>query len=189
MNEYNSTIFTTLLLFTLVISLFTVSADDSKTNAIDNLNNDTNSTNSTNNTKSNASVKAPIQPMSVTVTVTANPTSLNFGAVNADGLEHTFTGATTVRVQALGLSGDLYVRASGDFINSANASQKIPLTNFKYDCPGYAAKKPFTTNNELIHHYTYFLIYDTTYTMNYYLTIPTYTDPGVYSTTVIYTAT
>lgn len=100
MKEYDSAIFTTLLLFILVISLFTVSADDSKTNATGNLDKDTNSINSTNNTKFNASVEAPIQPMSVTVTVTANPTSLNFGAVNADGLEHAFTGATTVRVQA-----------------------------------------------------------------------------------------
>jgi hypothetical protein len=184
MNEHDGTILATLLLFMIVISLFAVSA----VNITNDSANITNSTDSTNQTI-DASVDAPVRPMSVWVSLTVTPTSVNLGSVDADGVERTFTGVTTARIRALGFSGNLFVRASDNFINSANSSQIIPLNNFQFDCPGYVTKRPFTTTNQLIHEYNYFLIYDVNYTMNYYLTVPRYTDPGVYSTTVIYTAT
>lgn len=185
MNGHDGTILATLLLFMIVISLFAVSA----VNITNDSANITNSTDSINQTISDASVDAPVRPMSIWVSLTVTPTSVNLGSVDADGVERTFTGVTTARVQAIGFSGNLYVRASDNFINSANSSQIIPLDNFQFDCPGYVTKRSFTTDNQRIHYYTYFLGYNENYTMNYYLTVPRYTDPGVYSTTVIYTAT
>lgn len=185
MKEYDGAVLGVLLLFMIVICLFAVSA----VNITNDSANETNNTDLINQTISDELVDAPVRPMSWAVSLTVEPTSVNLGNVNADGVERTFTGATTARVVAWGFSGNLFVRASGDFVNSNNSSQIIPLSNFQFDCPGYITKRPFITTNQRIHLYEYFWFYDNTYTMNYYLRVPQYTDPGVYSTTVIYTAT
>jgi hypothetical protein len=154
--------------------------------------NQTNSTNDTNvtNKTTNATVtnNAVIQPMSLYVSLTISPsTTVNFGTLTADGTEHTFTGATTAHVTSWLGNGGLYVRSSGNLISSTNS---IPLINLKYDCPGYASKTQFSTTDSLIDQYNSGLFgYDYTYTMNYYLTVPTGTYPGTYNTTIIYTAT
>jgi len=186
MNGNKNTVISLIFLSTLIVSIFTVSADDSIINQ----------TNYSNNSLSkdlgnSTELDAPIQPMSWGVTLTVNPTSYNLGTIAADGLERAFTGATTARVQAYGLfsSGDLYVRTSGNFVNVANASQTIPYSNFQFECPGYATKRAITTTNFSIHRYYMIWSIDNTYTMNYYFRVPPYTDPGVYSTTIIYTAT
>lgn len=192
MKHDKNSILVTILLFALVLSLFVVSADDSQ-NDIENDGSGNNTTlnNTTNKTGPEGLADAPIQPMSWSVSLTVNPTSYNMGTIPADGVERSFTGATTARVQATGLlsSGDLFIRASGNFINGANASQTIPLNNFQFESPNYATKRPLTTTDFSIHHYTMFWSWDNTYNINYYLTVPRYTDPGTYSTTVIYTAT
>lgn len=154
------------------------------------ISNQTNNTNSTKNTT--ITNNAIIQPMSISVSIDVNPSSINLGTLPADGVERTYNGATTARVQALGLSGYLYIRAVGDFTMGADTSRRIPLNNFQYSCPEVSADKTSVTTADpgsVIHRYTYFLGYDHTYYMNYYLTIPTGTDPGTYNTTIIYTAT
>jgi hypothetical protein len=149
-----------------------------------------NNTNDTNNTNEIVTDNAVIQPMSISVSLTVTPTTINLGNLAADGQEHIYTGATTARVEAIGLSGYLYVRATGDFTRGTDTSRTISLNNFKYDCPEVSVgKTQFMTTDQTIHRYTYFLGYDHTYDMNYYLTIPTGTDPGTYNTTIIYTAT
>ncbi|MEN4007147.1 MAG: hypothetical protein PQ964_07325 [Methanobacteriaceae archaeon] len=122
-----STILVTLLLFTVVISLFAVSAVNITTDSA-NITNNTDLINQTrsdapiqpmsntidliNQTGSNASINAPIQPMSLAVILTVTPTSLDLGTVDPDGVERTFTGATTVRVQALAFG-----RSSGNLMS------------------------------------------------------------------------
>ena len=182
------TMLATLLLFMIVIGLFAVSAVNI-TNDSANITNITND--SINQTISDAPVDAPVQPMAWVLILTVTPRSVNLGTVDADGVERIFTGATTARVRAFNpshSSGSLYVSASGDFINSANTSQIIPLNNFQFDCPGYVTKRPFTTTDQLVHHFTFSWWYDHPYIMNYYLRVPPYTYPGNYSTTIIYTA-
>jgi len=183
------TILATLLLFMIVIGLFAVSAANDSANITNDSANITND--SINQTISDASFNAPVQPMAWFLGLTVTPRSVNLGTVVPDGAERTFTDVTTVRVQAFdpfGGSGSLYVRASGDFINSANTSQRIPLNNFQLSSLGYVTKRPFTTTDQLIHHFSFRWWYDNTYIMNYYLRVPLYTYPGIYSTTIIYTA-
>lgn len=179
------------LFFISMITFSTIGAfaEDS---GISNQTNDTNNTNKTNQTRSNTSVDGSIQPMSVWVELTVNPIpSVNLGTLAADGVEHTYTNVTSVRVRSWLGNGELRVRATGDFININNASQTIPLNNFQYDCPGYVTKRSFTTTNYVIDQYNAGLlnIYDETYYMNYYLRVPPPTNSGTYNTTIIYTAT
>ncbi len=147
--------------------------------------NDTNITNTTNGTNTTVTSNAIVQPMTATG-LTVTPTSINLGVWPSDGIEHTYTSVTNVTVTAWGLTGNLTVRASGDFISGTN---RIPLNNFKYDCPGYInSKTSFTTVDSIIDDYTYLIYYHTTYTMDYYLTIPIGTTPGTYSTNITYAA-
>lgn len=152
--------------------------------------NQTNSTNSTNTTKT-ITKNAVVQPM-VATGITVTPTTINLGTLPADGKEYTFTSAANVTVTAWALlvdDGNVTVRASGNFVNSADTSKTIPLTNFKYGCQGYVDKTSFTTSDSLVANYDVILYSRITYHMDYYLTIPTGTDPGTYTTTIYYMAT
>lgn len=188
-------IFLVLFFISLItFSTLSVFAEDSDTS---NQTNDTNETNKTNEINKTVANDAVIQPMaSTSVSINITPQSVNLGTWPADGAEHTYSGITTVQVHATGwwgffnTSGDLTVRAKGDFTRGTDISKTISLSNFKYDCPNYVSKTPFTTTDSEIDQYaagwggnTYI------YTINYYLTIPTGTDPGTYNTTIIYTAT
>ncbi len=154
--------------------------------------NQTNVINSTNNNSSgNKTVtkNAIVQPMSIWVSVTETPSTINFGSLVADGVEHTYINATNVTVSAVGITADLYVSASDDFKSGSNS---IPLSNFKYtslDSSYTTTKKSFTTSNELVGTYAYLLVGSKTYHMNYFLTIPEGTEPGTYTTKITYTAT
>ena len=177
----------TLILTILIVSIFSVYADDSNSS-------DSTGNNTTNNTKANITNNAVIQPMSISPSVSINTTSVDLGNLDANGIEHTYSGITTVHVTAYALligSGDLYVRSTGDFTNGADTSKTIPLNNFQYSCPTVSSgKKSFTTTSTSIYHYTILgFTYDQDFIMNYYLTIPSGTDAGKYNTTIIYTVT
>ena len=175
-----------LILSVITISVISVSADD-----LNSSNSTDNSTNSTNVTK-NLTKNAGIQPMSLSTSISVTPKTADFGNLTADGTEHNITNAATVQVNATnfiwGGGGTLSVRASGDFINGTNS---IPLSNFKYECPGNVSKTSFTTDDSPIDQYAppFIGTIRNTYHINYYLTVPTNTYPGTYSTTIIYTAT
>lgn len=173
----------TLILTILIVSIFSVYADDSNSSNI------TGNSTSTNITKTNVTKNAAVQPMSIWVSVTETPSTINFGSLMADGVEHTYINATNVTVSAVGITASLYVSASGDFKSGSNS---IPLSNFKYTSPDSSStttKKSFTTSNELVGTYAYLLVGSKTYHMNYFLTIPEGTEPGTYTTKITYTAT
>ena len=189
MKELLKIFFALFFICLMTFSTINVFAEDSD---ISNQTNSTNSTNSTNTTKT-VTKNAVVQPMSTSVSVTVTPSSINLGTLMADGLENTYTGAAAVRVRAYSLfgSGTLTVRAAGDFTKGTDISKTIALSNFKYNCSGYVDKTPFTTTDTEIDTYFSWILgsYDNTYTMNYYITIPTGTDPGIYNTTIYYMAT
>ena len=181
MRELYNILYITLILTVLIVSIFSVYADDS--------NSSNNSTgNTTNPIKTNVTNNAVVQPMSWSISVDITPSTVNFGAFDADGSEHAYTG-TDVTVTAIGFSANLYVRSAGDLSSSTNT---IPLNNFKYSCSDadpVISKTAFTTTNTLVDSYSYLLINSKTYNMYYYLTIPPGTDSGNYNTTITYTAT
>lgn len=180
MKDYG-TITVTLILFMIVISLFAVSAEDSKVNLTD----DTNKTN-----ESNEALDAQIQPMSLFKGVEVNSTNIDLGNVNADGIERTYPSATTVYVWAWIGNGELRVRATGDFVNIANTSQTIPLNNLQFST-STVNKRPFSTSNFVIKSYssTFWDPYEEYIPITFYLRAPLGTDPGVYRTTIFYTVT
>ena len=181
MKERYNIIFAVFAVIFVIASIFSVYADSS------NSSNSTNNTNSTNVTK-NASKSIIVQPMSILSNVEADPATVNFGNLAADGTEYTFTRATTVSVSSLLGSGGLYVRASGDFTSGTN---RISLSNFKYGgqySGGTISKKAFTTDDEILKSYSGLFHSETVY-MDYYITVPEGTEPGTYTTTITYTAT
>ncbi|OEC87099.1 MULTISPECIES: hypothetical protein [Methanobacterium] len=181
MKESYNILFAVFSIIFIVASIFSVYADSS------NSSNSTNTTNTTNVTR-NLTGNAVVQPMSIWVSVSETPTTINFGSLNADGTEHTYTSATNVTVSAIGLSASLYTSVGGNFVSS---SDTIPVSNFKYSCSDASpaiSKTSFTTTPTLVDTFSYFLVNTKTYRMNYYLTVPVNTQPGTYSTTVIYTA-
>ncbi len=178
MKERYNIIFMAFIIVFITVNILSVYADSS------NSSNSTNGTNSTNVTKS-----AVVKPMSIgDVSIVVTPQNIDFGPLAADGSEHAYSGATNVTVNtSLIISGTFSVRATGNFISGSNT---IPLTNFKYTCPGSInVETPFTTSNQLIDDYSWNWEWNHKYIMNYYLTIPINTNPGTYSTTIIYTAT
>lgn len=139
----------------------------------------------------NASKGPTVQPLSLSVSVTAEPSTVNLGTVYPDGVERSYTNIVNVRVRYfLSLGDTLSVRASGDMINTADSSQTIPLSNLKFSTPS-VAKRSFTTSDYVIA--TYGGIFDPLGSrevpLSLYITVPPYTDPGTYSVTLIYTAT
>ena len=159
------------------------------------ISNQTNSTNSTNTTKI-VTKNAVVQPMSLSVSVSVTPESVDFGNLTANGGENTYANAAIVQVRAFnfifGGGGTLSVRADSAFTMINDNSKTIALNNFKYDCPTVSlGKTAFTTTDSEIAQYSppFIGTVRKTYYLNYYLTIPYGTDPGNYTTTVYYTAT
>ncbi len=164
-------VFTISLVALILVSFLTVFADNNSSNL--SLNNSTNRS---------------VQPMSARASVTVSPSTVNLGTLMPDGTEHSYPGVTTVSVTDWGFIFDtnLYVRASGAFVNTADPSSTIPLSNFKYDNPDTGSKTSFTTSSTLIRTWTSFLILNDDVSLNYYLTIPTFTTNGSYTTTITY---
>ena len=103
----------------------------------------------------------------------------------ADNIQRSFPSSVNVTVFGTG-TGNLYVRAGGDFSQTGNATNTISLANFKYDGFGNTGLPvtPLTTTNSLVN--TFNIIYYSTVPVNYYLTVPCGTSPGTYNTTIIY---
>jgi len=165
-------VFTVSLVTLILVSVLTVFADNNTTNR--SLNNFTN-----------------MSPMSARASVTVSPSTVNLGTVMPDGNLHSYPGITTVTVTDWGLifNTDLYVRASGAFVNTADPSSTIPLSNFQYDNPTTGSRTSFTTSNTLVESWTSFLYMQKTVSMNYHLTVPTFTANGTYTTTITYSVT
>ncbi|MDI9623887.1 MAG: hypothetical protein QFX38_03250 [Methanothermobacter sp.] len=158
----------------LVVGVFAVAAENKTTNQ--SIGNKSNITNNTTN----------VQPLSVWTSVSVTPSTLNLGTIAPDGIERSYPNAATVTVTYfLAYNDRLSVRASGDLVN-ANGST-IPLSNLKFSTSNIA-KRSFTTSDYTI--LTYSGLWGSqTVPMNFYITIPVFTDPGTYSVTIIYTAT
>jgi hypothetical protein len=137
----------------------------------------------------NISKNAAVQPTSIIIwSFSASPNSVNLGTLNPDNTETSFPSVTTISITSWG-STDLYVRASGNLISTTNPSNTISLSNFQYD--GFKnsglTKRSFTTSDVLVKSWDAFFISDTV-PVNYYLRIPTGTEPGTYTVTIYYTA-
>ncbi|WJI10282.1 hypothetical protein FGU46_09380 [Methanobacterium sp. CWC-01] len=168
-----------LCLLIIVISLFNVFAVDNTT-----LNNTNDSTDLKDSSK-NAAVK----PMSIIIwSFSASPNSVNLGTLYPDNSENSFPSVTTISITAWG-STDLYVRASGNLISTTNSANNIALSNLQYD--GFKnsglTKRSFTTSDVLVKSWNGFFISDTV-PVNYYLRVPSGTEPGTYTVTIYYTA-
>jgi hypothetical protein len=179
MNDIKKIFLSIFFLLTILISLINVFADDSIP-----LNDSNNSSDLKNISKNSA-----VQPMSIIIwSFSASPTSVNLGTLYPDNTETSFPSVTSVSISAWG-STDLYVRASGNLICTTNSSSNIPLSNFQYD--GFKnsglPKRSFTTSDVLVKSWNGFFTSDTV-PVNYYLRIPTGTEPGTYIVTIYYTA-
>ncbi|MBC7100450.1 MAG: hypothetical protein H5T40_02280 [Methanobacteriales archaeon] len=167
----DSRILSVMVLCVLLLGVFAVAAE--------------NETNQTSN-KSNTTNNTTVQPLSVWSSVSVTPSTLNLGTVPPDGIERSYQNAATVTVTYFWAFDDdhLSVRATGDLIG-ANGS--IPLSNLKFSTSN-VTKRSFTTTNYIIANYSgpWGIL---RVPMNFYITVPSYTDPGTYSVTIIYTAT
>ncbi|WP_370005685.1 hypothetical protein [Methanothermobacter sp. KEPCO 2] len=152
-----------------------------------------NNTTAENITSSKISMTA-VEPLGVGVDIAVNPTTLNLGTVYPDGVEREYYSATNVEIKNNAGRLRVYVRASGDLRDVENSSNTIPLSNLKYSIkydgpygPIEVQIRNFTTSDFQI--WTRVGSVDgIILPVNYYLTVPPYTDPGTYSTEVIYTA-
>ncbi|MGB9869820.1 hypothetical protein [Methanothermobacter sp.] len=131
---------------------------------------------------------AVVQPLSLVSSIDVEPSSISLGTVYPDGIEMSYPNAVTVTVTYIFAFQDtLSVRATGNLINTADSSLMIPLTNLKFSTPGLS-KRPFTTSNQNIMTYSG-LWGSSSVSLSLYITVPPYTDPGTYQTTLIYTST
>lgn len=178
--------FALFLVILILIPVLTVFADNNTTN------NTNISTNNSTGLLNNTNIS--IEPMTARASVTVTPSVVNLGTHLPDGAEHSYPGIASVRVTDSGFlifTTRLYVRASGAFTNTADPASTIPLSNFMYNNPQTGAKTSFTTGDTLIRTWNSILALtlDETVNMNYYLTIPTFTRNGTYTTTITYSVT
>ncbi|WP_245942907.1 hypothetical protein [Methanothermobacter defluvii] len=132
-----------------------------------------------------------VQPLSLSASIEVEPSSINLGTVYPDGIERSYPNAVTATVTYFFAWQDtLSVRADGNLVNTADSSLRIPLSSLKFSTPSLS-KRSFTTSDQTIMTYTggFFLPGSRSVTMSLYITVPPYTDPGTYQTTLIYTAT
>ncbi|WP_269889825.1 hypothetical protein [Methanothermobacter thermautotrophicus] len=132
-----------------------------------------------------------VQPLSLSASIEVEPSSINLGTVYPDGIERSYPNAVTATVTYFFAWQDtLSVRADGNLVNTADSSLRIPLSSLKFSTPSLS-KRSFTTSDQTIMTYTggFFLHGSRSVTMSLYITVPPYTDPGTYQTTLIYTAT
>ena len=173
-----TTVISVILLFLIVGGVFTAAAANETGN---------------NSSAVNKTVKGGggVQPLSWASSIEVEPSSINLGTVYPDGIEKSYPNAVTASVVYVLSSGDtLSVRANGDLVNTADSSLRIPLSSLKFSTPSLS-KRSFTTSDQTIMTYTggFFLPGSRSVTMSLYITVPPYTDPGTYQTTLIYTAT
>jgi len=168
-----TTVISVILLFLIVGGVFTAAAANETGN---------------NSSAVNKTVKGGggVQPLSWAIEV--EPSSINLGTVYPDGIERSYPNAVTATVTyLLDWQDTLSVRADGDLVNTADSSLRIPLSSLKFSTPSLS-KRSFTTSDQTIMTYSGFLN-SRSVTMSLYITVPPYTDPGTYQTTLIYTAT
>ncbi len=144
-----------------------------------------------NNTTTNNTTNQSMAPRGIGVAVTVSPSTVNLGTLIPDGTQHDYPRIASVHVTGLNIFTytRLYVRASGAFVNTADPSSTIPLSNFEYDNPDTGSETPFTTSNVEIGRWGIIGFVDETVSMNYHLTVPTFTTNGTYTTTIIYSVT
>ena len=83
--------------------------------------------NQTNNT-TNTSYDLGVQPLAAT-SITIAPTTLNLGTLLADNIQNSFLNSVNVTSRGTG-TGNLYVRAVGDFTQTGNITNTITLGKF-----------------------------------------------------------
>lgn len=125
-----------------------------------------------------------ILPVSAKVDITVSPAAMDFGSTMPDGSTLTFNGTIDTKSNEI---IDVYTWASGDFTNGSNIIALNPNFVYKYNNTGSFI--PLSTTPTLVinnwpsdpsgHRLPM--------NINYQLTIPFGTEPGVY-TTIIYTA-
>ncbi|NLU03874.1 MAG: hypothetical protein GXW97_02820 [Methanothermobacter sp.] len=173
-----TTVISVILLFLIVGGIFTAAAANETGN---------------NSSAVNKTVKGGggVQPLSLSASIEVEPSSINLGTVYPDGIERSYPNAVTATVTYFFAWQDtLSVRADGNLVNTADSSLTIPLSSLKFSTPSLS-KRSFTTSDQTIMTYTggFFLPGSRSVTMSLYITVPPYTDPGTYQTTLIYTAT
>lgn len=173
-----TTVISVILLFLIVGGIFTAAAANETGN---------------NSSAVNKTVKGGggVQPLSLSASIEVEPSSINLGTVYPDGIERSYPNAVTATVTYFFAWQDtLSVRADGNLVNTADSSLRIPLSSLKFSTPSLS-KRSFTTSDQTIMTYTggFFLPRSRSVTMSLYITVPPYTDPGTYQTTLIYTAT
>lgn len=173
-----TTVISVILLFLIVGGVFTAAAANETGN---------------NSSAVNKTVKGGggVQPLSLSASIEVEPSSINLGTVYPDGIERSYPNAVTATVTYFFAWQDtLSVRADGNLVNTADSSLRIPLSSLKFSTPSLS-KRSFTTSDQTIMTYTggFFLPGSRSVTMSLYITVPPYTDPGTYQTTLIYTAT
>lgn len=148
--------------------------------------------NNTTNTTTSLNTTA-VEPLASGIQISVTPTALNLGTVDPDGLERAYYSITDVSIRTSGGILRVSVRASGDLISINNSSNTIPLSNLKYSIkydgpygPIDVPKRSFTTRYYTF--WTYRGSVNIKIPVNYYLTVPPYTDPGTYRVTVTYRA-
>lgn len=148
--------------------------------------------NNTTNTTTSLNTTA-VEPLASGIQISVTPTALNLGTVDPDGLERAYYSITDVSIRTSGGTLRVSVRASGDLISINNSSNRIPLLNLKYSIkydgpygPIDVPKRSFTTRYYTF--WTYRGSVNIKIPVNYYLTVPPYTDPGTYRVTVTYRA-
>jgi len=171
-----TTVISVILLFLIVGGIFTAAAANETGN---------------NSSAVNKTVKGGggVQPLSLSASIEVEPSSINLGTVYPDGIERSYPNAVTATVTYFFAWQDtLSVRADGNLVNTADSSLRIPLSSLKFSTPSLS-KRSFTTSDQTIMTYTGVLPGSRSVTMSLYITVPPYTDPGTYQTTLIYTAT
>ncbi|MBE2900891.1 hypothetical protein DNK57_08845 [Methanothermobacter thermautotrophicus] len=133
------------------------------------------------------------EPLATGIQMSVTPTALNLGTVDPDGLEREYYSITNVSIRTGGGTLRVSLRARGDLIGINNSSNTIPLSNLKYSIkydgpygPIEVPKRSLTTT-----YYTFWTYPDAVnikIPVDYYLTVPLYTDPDTYRVTVTYRA-
>lgn len=153
--------------------------------------NTTENTTAENVTIKNTGNNALIQPMATEASITINPTYLDLGTVEPDGIERSYYEVTFLTASQRGQLR-LYVYSESDSLMSTD-NQEIPVSNLKYSInynspygPIVVAKRSFTT--------TPYLFWqrngntEVEIPINYHITVPPFTDPGTYSIRIMYQA-
>jgi hypothetical protein len=160
--------------FTILSSLFFVTAQDINSSNITNQINKSTNLKSTNNTT--------LEKDSVSILI-KSPSDVDLGTRIPDGSEKAYINAVSLDLSA-DVDSDLSVKCDGDLSATDNPSNTISLNYFEYDGFDNASlsKRPFTTSYSHVKSWQG----NITVPINLYLTVPIGTKPGTYSTTIYY---